>query len=54
MRHLLMGHGMHGGMMGFMAMHLLRRMMMKLVLIGVVAVGVLLWLRSRQNGGGWR
>jgi hypothetical protein len=49
MRHLLMGgYGMHGGMMGFMAMHLLRRMVMKLVLLGLVGLVIVLWLR------GWR
>jgi hypothetical protein len=53
MRHLLMGHGMRGGMMahgfmGFLVFHMLRRLAMRLLLLGLVVAVVVFWLRSRQ------
>ncbi len=48
MRHMLMG-SMHGGMAGFMLFGLVRRMAMRLVMLGLVVAVVVLWVRLRQE-----
>ena len=48
MRHMLMA-SMHGGMGGLLIYGMIRRMVMKLVMLGLVILVVVLWLRLRQE-----
>ena len=63
MRHMMMGghmgHMGAGMMMGFMLHRMIRRVLMMVVVGGLVAVVVVLWLRlqrerQRNNLDGWR
>ena len=48
MRHMLMA-SMHHGVGGFMIYGMIRRMVMKLLMLGLVILVVVLWLRLRRQ-----